>query len=119
MSDPAPGSPPGDARELPKAAAQVAREHPDLWEAFQALGKQASEAGPLDGRTQRLVHLAFAIASGSEGAAHSHSRRGLADGMSPEELEHVALLAVTTLGWPHAVRGLTWIRDITRMRSPE
>ena len=31
-----------------------------------------------------------------------------------EELEHVAFLAITTLGWPQAIRGLTWIRDVTR-----
>jgi hypothetical protein len=26
----------------------------------------------------------------------------------------VAFLAITTLGWPRAVRGLSWIRDVTR-----
>jgi hypothetical protein len=30
------------------------------------------------------------------------------------KLEHVALFAITTLGWPQAVKGLTWIRDVTR-----
>ena len=40
--------------------------------------------------------------------------RALAEGVSVEELHHVAYLAVTTLGWPHAVRGLTWIQDLTR-----
>ena len=49
----------------------------------------------------------------SEGAVHSHTRRGLADGLSPEELKHVALLAIPTLGLPQAVKGLTWIEDIT------
>jgi alkylhydroperoxidase/carboxymuconolactone decarboxylase family protein YurZ len=44
---------------------------------------------------------------------HSHTRRGLADGLSPEELKHVALLAIPTLGLPQAVKGLTWIEDIT------
>jgi hypothetical protein len=35
------------------------------------------------------------------------------------ELEHVALLAVTTLGWPQAIKGLTWIRDVTQALSDE
>jgi alkylhydroperoxidase/carboxymuconolactone decarboxylase family protein YurZ len=99
---------------LPGAADQVADEHPDLWLAFQRLGEQVSRAGPLDARTRRLVHLALAIASDTEGATHSHARRALAEGFTAAELEHVALLAITTLGWSRAMKGLNWVRDITR-----
>ena len=99
---------------LPETASHVAREHPDLWGSFQRLGEAASRAGPLDERTRRLVHLAYAIATDSHGATHSHARRALADGISAEELDHVALLAVTTLGWSGAIKGLTWVRDVTR-----
>lgn len=100
--------------ELPGTAGQIAREKPDLWRAFQALGAATGDAGPLDERSRRLVNLALAIGADSEGATHSHSRRALAEGFSADELEHVAFLAITTLGWPQAVRGLTWIRDVTR-----
>lgn len=100
--------------ELPGTAGQVAKEKPDLWRAFQALGAATGASGPLSEREQRLVNLAFAIGGDSEGATHSHARRGIADGLSADELEHVAFLAITTLGWPQAIRGLTWIRDITR-----
>lgn len=103
---------------LPSAAGVIAREHPEIWEAFQRLGKQASQAGPLDVHTRRLVHLALAIAAGSEGATHSHSRRALAEGLQPNELEHVALLAITTIGWGQAVKGLTWVRDVTHAKPP-
>jgi alkylhydroperoxidase/carboxymuconolactone decarboxylase family protein YurZ len=99
---------------LPGAAAKVAQEFPDLWKALQKLGEEAGKAGPLDARTRRLIHLAFAIASDSEGATHSHTRRALAEGVDAEALHHVAYLAVTTLGWPHAIRGLTWVQDCTR-----
>jgi alkylhydroperoxidase/carboxymuconolactone decarboxylase family protein YurZ len=74
----------------------------------------ARQSGPLDARTCRLVHLALAMAANSEGATHSHVRRGPAEGLTGDELEHVALLAVTTLGWPQAIRALNWIRDLTR-----
>lgn len=107
----------GDAGEqvpLRAAAAQIAAEQSDLWRAFEQLGETAAQAGPLDAPSRHLVHLAFAISAGSEGATHSHVRRALAAGLSADALEHVALLAVTTLGWPQAVKGLTWIRDITR-----
>jgi alkylhydroperoxidase/carboxymuconolactone decarboxylase family protein YurZ len=99
---------------LPRPALDVAREQPQLWQAFQRLGEEASAAGPLDARTRRLIHLALAIAMGSEGATHSHARRALAEGIRAEELEHVALLAITTSGWSQAMKGLTWIRDISR-----
>jgi len=101
---------------LPGAAGRVAQEQPELWRAFQQLGAATAAAGPLDERTRRLVNLAIAIAAGSEGATHSHARRALADGISPEELDHVAYLAITTLGWPQAIRGLSWVRDMTRRK---
>jgi 4-carboxymuconolactone decarboxylase len=100
--------------ELPGTAGQVAKEKPELWRAFQQLGAATGSAGPLSEREQRLVNLALAIGGDSEGATHSHARRGVADGLAAEELEHVAFLAITTLGWPQAIRGLTWVRDVTR-----
>ncbi len=99
--------------ELPSGAGEIARAYPDVWAAYAALGKACAQAGPLDHRTVRLVKIALALGALSEGAVHSHARRGLADGISPEELKHVALLAIPTLGLPQAVKGLTWIEDIT------
>ena len=98
---------------LPGTANALAQNHPELWAAYQKLGEAAGQAGPLNEKERRLVHLAFALASGSQGAAHSHVRRAQSEGLSAPELEHVALLAVTTLGWPQAVRALTVIRDVT------
>ena len=99
--------------QLPSGASKIARAHPEVWAAYAALGRAVTEAGPLDRRTARLVKLALAIGALSEGAVHSHARRGLADGLGPDELRHVALLAIPTLGLPQAVKGLTWIEDIT------
>ncbi len=99
--------------DLPVAAQHVATEHPDVWAAFQQLGSAVNQAGPLEQRTKRLVRLALAIGANSRGAVHSHTRRGLDEGLDAAELEHVALLAATTLGWPQAVKGLTWVKDVT------
>jgi len=103
--------------KLPAAAKHMAREHPELWEAFERLGEAASRAGPLEPRTRRLIHLALAIAADSEGATHSHARRAHSEGITSEELEHVAILAITTTGWSQAMRGLAWVRDIARAPS--
>lgn len=99
--------------DLPSIPHRIAKQHPEVWAALQQLGTAVNEAGPLDRRTARLVHLALAIGANSRGAVHSHARRGLDEGVAVAELEHVALLAATTLGWPQAVKGLSWIKDVT------
>jgi Carboxymuconolactone decarboxylase family. len=69
-------------------------------------------SGPITGQTLRLVKLALAIGASSEGAVHSHTRRAIHEGIPANALRQVALLAIPTLGFPHAVRGLSWIEDI-------
>lgn len=97
---------------LPAKASMFAERYPEIWKHYSALGKASAESGPLDKRDQRLAKLAFAIAARSEGATHSHTRRALDEGISADEIRHVAALAVTTLGFPNAVAGLTWIDDV-------
>ena len=55
----------------------------------------------------------MALGAREEGAVHSHTRRGLKQGISRAELLHVAYLGVTTLGWPHATAGRAGILDVT------
>jgi len=98
--------------KLPRAAVKIAQEHPELWEAYQRFGELVGSAGPLEARERRLIHLAYALGSNSRGAAHSHARRALAEGLSYADLEHVAILAATTLGWPQAIRALTLVHDV-------
>ena len=101
---------------LPSWAGKVAADHKAVWDAYEALGKACAGAGPLDARTRRLVKLALAIGRGSEGAVHSHTRQGLDEGLSAEELRHVAVLAGPTLGFPATVAALSWIEDIAKGR---
>ena len=97
---------------LPSGAGELARRHPDVWESYAQLGQRCADSGPLDAPTRHLVKIALAAGAGSEGAVHSHVRRGLAEGLIPEQVRHIALLAVTTLGLPGAVRTMTWIDDM-------
>ncbi len=97
--------------DLPSTAGDIAENHPDVWSAYSALGKAAAEAGPLDERERRLVKLALAIGANSEGGVHSHVRRGRAEGLEESALEQVALLAISTLGFPRAAAAYTWIGD--------
>ncbi|HYE24733.1 MAG TPA: carboxymuconolactone decarboxylase family protein [Clostridia bacterium] len=85
--------------------------YPNVWKAFSQLSEQCHEQGPLDEKSRRLVKVAIAVASGLEGATHSAVRHARDANISNEELEHVALLAITTIGYPSAMRALSWIRD--------
>ena len=91
---------------LPGRAGRLAKENADIWETYQKLGKACYEAGPLEGRTLRLVKLALAAGAGSEGAVHSQVRRGIAEGLSRDELRHVAFIALKTPGVPKEVAAL-------------
>lgn len=99
--------------ELPGIAGEFAGDYEHVWDAYADLGASASGAGPLDEQTKRLVKLALSIGADSEGAVHSHVRRAQEDGIDDAALEHVAILAITTLGFPQAMAALSWIRDIT------
>ena len=59
-----------------------AGEYPDVCKAFENLGTQCHEAGPLDEKTRRLVKLGIRIGTGSEGAVHSAVRNALNTGVS-------------------------------------
>lgn len=99
-------------RDLPSGAGRLAARHSKVWSAYEKLGEAVAEAGPLDAKTRRLVKLALAIGCSSEGAVHSHVRRAAAEGVSADEMRHVMLLAIPTLGLPAAVKALTWMDDI-------
>lgn len=99
---------------LPHAARYIAEDYPELWKAYEQLGEACANCGPLDDRSRRLVKLALAVAIGTEGAVHSHARRALEEGLSADEIRHVALLAIPTAGFPAAMKGLTWVEDILK-----
>ncbi len=100
------------SEQLPAGAGRLAETYPEIWQAYAKLGAACADAGPLDAKTRRLVKLALAVGGASEGATHSHARRGLAEGLTPEEMKQVALLAISTLGLPRAVAAMTWIEDV-------
>ncbi|UCE02657.1 MAG: carboxymuconolactone decarboxylase family protein [Candidatus Latescibacterota bacterium] len=105
------------SEKLPDIIEALRTEHPDVWDAYTKLGDAASSAGPLDKKTQRLVKLALALGAREQGAVHSHARRAMRQGVTRDELLHVAFLGITTLGWPHATAGRSWILDIVEPKE--
>ena len=98
--------------KLPDFLQGVIDEYPEVWKAYQSLGEACGTLGPLDPKTVRLVKLALAIGAKSEGAVHSHVRRALREGISQEEIQQVALLAITSIGWSSSMAALSWIKDV-------
>jgi alkylhydroperoxidase/carboxymuconolactone decarboxylase family protein YurZ len=103
---------------LPPSVDEFRRRFPRVWDAFAAFASKChDEGGPLDERTRRLAKLALAVGAAHEGAVHSATRRALEAGLTPEELYHVAVLAITTIGWPNANAAITWMRDVVEGKS--
>ena len=97
--------------KVPPFVRDFRESHPQVWESFNALADRCHNAGPLDEKTRRIVKVALAMAAGLEGGTHSAVRNARAAGVTDEELDHVAVLAITTLGFPSAMRAMTWIHD--------
>lgn len=99
-------------KTLPKWFRNFQKRYPQIGAAADALGEAVNGAGPLDEKTRELVKLGIALGAGLEGGVHSHVRRASTAGASREEIRHAALLAISTVGFPRAMAGLSWIEDV-------
>jgi len=102
---------------IPKPYTDMKENQPDLVNAYETLGDACKAAGPLDEKTVSMIKLATSMAAGLEGAAHSHTRKALKAGCTPEQLEHVAMLGTPTIGFPSMMRNLSWVRDVTNKQG--
>jgi alkylhydroperoxidase/carboxymuconolactone decarboxylase family protein YurZ len=102
---------------LPEVYTRYRERFPEVAAALDGLGAACDGAGPLDERTRRLVKLGIAIGAEAEGAVRSNARRALAAGATPEEVRHVALLAIATRGFPATIAGLGWIDEVLNPRT--
>ncbi len=84
--------------------------------AVENLGKAAKAAGPLNEKTARLIQLAAAASTRSEGSVHSHVRRALAAGAKPEEIRHAIILLTSTIGFPNVSAALSWADDVLKKK---
>jgi alkylhydroperoxidase/carboxymuconolactone decarboxylase family protein YurZ len=98
--------------KLPGRYLLFQKKFPAVFKAYDSLGAATSTAGPLDEKTRALVKLGIAVGGQMEGAVHSHTRRAVEAGCSPEEIRHVVLLSTTTMGFPSMMKTLTWVEDI-------
>jgi hypothetical protein len=70
--------------KFPRVFQRFQSDFKQLWQAYEALGTTAAEAGPLDIKSRELIKLGMAAANGS------------------------LLLGITTIGFPTMMAALTW-----------
>lgn len=97
---------------IPKRYQKMHADHPELMQAYESFGKAAKEAGPLSPREVALVKLAISLGAGLEGGAHSHCRKALEAGCTPDDLRHVAIVSAPTVGFPTMMRSKSWVEDV-------
>ena len=102
----------GRRQTVPPDYWQLRKRYPAYFDAVEALGAAARQAGPLDEKTTQLVQLGAAAAIRSEGAVHSHVRRALKAGATADEIRHAVLCMTSTVGFPNARAALSWADDV-------
>ena len=102
---------------IPKRYQQMHADFPELMQAYESFGAATRDAGPLTSREIALVKLAISLGAGLEGASHSHCRKALESGCSPEDLRHVAVLSAPTIGFPTMMRAKSWVEDVVAKQS--
>ncbi|GGI03584.1 carboxymuconolactone decarboxylase family protein [Egicoccus halophilus] len=101
-----------DVAYLPDIYLGIRDRYPQVADALDGLGRAGEQAGPLDEREQRLTTLGIAVGALAKGAVRSNVRKALGVGCTAEEIRHVAVLAITTAGFPSAVAAMGWIDDV-------
>jgi AhpD family alkylhydroperoxidase len=98
--------------KIPKRYKEFMDNYPAVGDAYEKMGEAVHQTGPLDEKTRALIKLAVSAGARLEGAVHSHARKALNAGCTKEEIRHVALLSLPTIGFPSMMAALSWIDDI-------
>jgi len=102
--------------QIPNQYLDIKKRFSKLLQAVDNLGKVTRRSGPLDKKTSHLIQLGAAAAIRSEGAVHSHTRRALKAGATPEEIYHAVILLTSTIGFPTVSAALSWADDVIHDR---
>ncbi len=98
--------------ELPGNYVSIRKRYEDYGKILSEMGQVLKEAGPVDDKTSQLIQLAASAAIRSEGAVHSHARRALELGASPDEIYHSLILLTSTIGFPNVAAAISWVDDL-------
>lgn len=100
------------AGEFPRWYSKTREQYQAYFKALENLGETVRRQGPLDEKTSHLIQLAAAAAIRSEGSVHSHTRRAIKAGATPDEIYHTIMLLTSTIGFPTTSAALSWVHDL-------
>lgn len=98
--------------KLPDMFLSIREKHRKYFEAVETLGKTVKQEGPIDEKNAQLIQLAAAASIRSEGSVHSHTRRAIEAGATPDEICHSIILLTSIIGFPTVAAALSWVSDI-------
>ena len=104
--------------EPTKRLKKFTRDFPAVALAYEEVGKAVHGAGPLDEKTRALIRLGISVGARLEGAVHSHIRKALEVGVTPDKLRHAVALALPTVGLPSVMAGLSWVDKTIEAARP-
>lgn len=96
----------------PAYYADFKEKYPEIARDFSKLAQSCHQAGPLDDKCRRMVKLGIAIGIGSEGDVQSLVLQALDEGITPDEIRHAILQALTTAGFPRMIEAMVWAEEI-------
>jgi alkylhydroperoxidase/carboxymuconolactone decarboxylase family protein YurZ len=96
----------------PKKFLEFTNKYPAIAKSYSDLGEAVHHAGPLDEKTRALVKCAISGATRLEGGFHAHVRKAQRLGILKEEIQHVVLLSLPTVGFPHMMMLMSWVDDV-------
>jgi len=88
------------------------KKYPEIAASYEGLRVEVNAAGPLGNRDRALVKFAVSVGMRQQAGAYAHIRKAVDAGLSREQLEHAALLALPTVGLPAAMSAMDWIDDV-------
>lgn len=105
------------AVEYPGHFLKIREMYPQLIEMHERVGELGRKAGPLQEKYTHLIQMAVCVALRSEGGVHSHTRRALEAGATPEEIYHALILLISTAGFPTVSAGFSWVDDVIEKKG--
>ena len=95
----------------PKFYTDFLKKYPEVGKQYEKMGDAVHQQGPLNERERALVKLAISGSHLFHSALKSHIRKAMAAGVTRDEMEHVALLMLPTVGFPTMMAMMGIIED--------
>lgn len=95
----------------PKFYTDFLKKYPEVGKQYEKMGDVVHQQGPLNERERALVKLAISGSHLFHSALKSHIRKAIAAGITRNEIEHVALLMLPTIGFPTMMAMMGIIED--------